>query len=335
MTRGEPWPHVGLATVAIAAAAVLADPAPRVEEAFSFTDRDIAESSGLALQDGLVLTVNDSGGDPVVYAVDPETGDTVGRTTFTAGEVEDVEALAVGPDGTVWVADIGDNGAERSSVAVYAVPPVGRGDRTVEAPRYELTYRDGAHNAETLLCDPRDGRLWVVTKQLFGGEVFAAPRRLDGDGPNVLRPVAAVEGLLTDGAITADGRRALLRGYGRVWLVDTARWQTLASMPLPDQRQGEGIAVTDDPESFLVSTEGPRTPVLRVPMDEQLVEAFTSERPAATRKAAAADADPADEPGPPARSIAVAAGVAVLVAVGAAAGFRSLRGARRRSRSTP
>jgi len=329
--------------VAIAAAAVISDPAPRVEEVFSFADRDIAESSGLALQDGLVLTVNDSGAGPIVYAVDPDTGETVGRTTYTSEEVEDVEALAVGPDGTVWVGDIGDNGADRSSVAVYAVPPVGRGDRTVEAPRYELTYRDGPHNAETLLADPHDGRLYVVTKQLFGGDVFAAPRRLDEDGPNVLAPVASVSGLLTDGAFTADGRHALLRGYGQVWLADTDDWRDLADMPLPDQRQGEGIAVTDDPESFLVSSEGARTPVLAVPMDEEMVDALTGDAsavpeptPQQAGPAAAQDGSSADEPGVfhlHGRAIKLAAVLLLLVVAGLAAGVRSLRGARRRSRS--
>jgi hypothetical protein len=346
MTRGGPWPHVGLAAAAIAAAAVISDPAPTVEEVFSFADREIDESSGLAVQDGLVLTVNDSGDDAVVYAVDPGTGETVGRTTYSADEVEDVEALAIGPDGTVWVADIGDNAAERSSVAVYAVPPVVEGDRTVEASRYELTYRDGAHNAETLLADPRDGRLYVVTKELLGGgDVFAAPRRLDEDQPNVLEKVAPAKGVLTDGAFTADGRHALLRGYGRVWLTDAGGWRTLASMPLPAQRQGEGIAVTDDPESFLLSSEGARTPVLTVPMDEELRDAQTSDGAASPavgsdEVGAAGDAsqqDAADQPGVfhlHGRALKLAAALLVAVALGVAAGARFLRGGRRRSRWT-
>ncbi len=349
MSRGGPWPHVGLAAVAIAAVAVIADPAPEVEETFSFVDRDIAESSGLALQDGLVLTVNDSGDDPVVYAVDPATGETVGRTTYTSEEVEDVEGLAVGPDGTVWVGDIGDNAAERDSVAVYALPPVGRGDRTVEAPRYELTYPDGAHNAETLLADPRDGRLYVATKQLVGGgEVFAAPSQLREDGPNAIEPVAEVNGLLTDGAFTADGRHALLRGYGRVWLAETDTWRYLANMPLPDQRQGEGIAAIEDPESFLISSEGARTPVLTVPMSEELVEALAggeggdgeqespSASPEGTGRAAPQDASDGDDPGVlelGGRGLALAAVLLGIVAILTAAGVQLLRGARRRDRS--
>jgi hypothetical protein len=329
VTRGGPWPHVGLAAVAIAAAAVVADPAPRVQEAFSFADRDIDESSGLALENGLVLTVNDSGGDPVVYAVDPATGETVGRTTFTSGEVEDVEALAVGPDGTVWVADIGDNGAERDAVAVYAVPPVGRGDRTVDAPRYELTYPGGARDAETLLADPRDGRLYVVSKGLFGGTVFAAPKRLQEDATNRLRRVADVDGLLTDGTFTADGSHALLRGYGRLYVADTDTWRYPAEMPLPDQRQGEGLALDDEPGKVLVSSEGARTTVMVVPLTEPVRNALADARPDDKPERPLA----VDDPGPPVReavglAVTGVVGTLALVAVGL-----WVRGARRRSRS--
>jgi len=333
--------------MAIAATAVIAGPAPTVDETFSFADRDIDESSGLALQDGLVLTVNDSGDDAVVYAVDPATGETVGRTTYTSDEVEDVEALAVGPDGTVWVADIGDNAAERSSVAVHALPPVERGDRTVEAPRYELTYSDGAHNAETLLVDPRDGRLYIATKEMLGGDVYVAPRRLDEDGPNVLEQVAPVEGLLTDGTFTADGRHALLRGYGRVWLAETDTWRYTATMPLPDQRQGEGIAVTDDPESFLISSEGARTPVLTVPMSKALLNARSGggssgggqQSPSASTEDGGRpeqEEAAADDPGVfnlHGRALKLGAVLLGIVAIGAVAGVRFLRGARPRSRS--
>ena len=341
MTRGGSWPHVGLAAVAVAAAAVVADPAPRVEEAFRFADRQIEESSGLARAEGLVLTVNDSGDDPVVYVVDPASGETVGRTTYTSDEVEDVEALGVAADGTAWVADIGDNGAERETVAVYAVPGgpgAWEGDREVEAPRYDLAYPDGPRDAETLLVDPRDGRLLVVTKSLFGGAVFAAPRSLEEDAVNRLRPVGSVEGLLTDGTTTADGEHALLRGYGRLWLVEAGTWRTLASMPLPDQRQGEGIMLGDDTEHVVVSSEGARTQVLVVPLADPVLDAFedTGGEGAGSRgDRPGRDArQPPIEEGRSTREVVglAAGGVLGVLALGAAA--VGVRGARRRGRST-
>jgi hypothetical protein len=338
VTRGGPWPSVGFAAVAIAAAAVLSHPAPRVEEVFHFTDPAIDESSGLAVLHGLVLTIDDSGAGPVVYAVDPATGDTVGRTTYSPDAVEDVEALGVAPDGTVWVADIGDNGADRDAVSLYAVPGVGRGDRTVTAHRYDLVYPDGPRDAETLLVDPRDGRLTIVSKGLFGGAAYAVPRHLREGTPNRLHRVAAVDGLLTDGTTTADGRHALLRGYGRLYVADTRTWRYLADMRLPDQRQGEGITLGDDPEHVLLSSEGAGTAVLAVRLGKPLLEALHG-APAGdgprTTPAGSRDAGSAEDPGPPATEVAGLAAGGALALAALVGTVVAVRGARRRSRSTP
>jgi hypothetical protein len=162
---------------------------------FSFVDPAIDESSGLVDLGSLVVTTDDSGGDPLVFVVDPRSGRTVGHATFT-DRVVDVEALAPAGDDVVWVGDIGDNDEQRDSVRVYRVP-VARGDHRVDAPSYELVYPDGAHDAESLVAAP-DGRLYVVTKGLLGGTAYVAPRHLDPDRPNRLRPVAPVDVWATD-----------------------------------------------------------------------------------------------------------------------------------------
>jgi hypothetical protein len=94
---------------------------------FSFVDPAITESSGLVDLGSIMVTTNDSGGDPLVFVIDPRSGRTVGRTTFTDA-VTDVEALAPAGGHAVWVGDIGDNDEQRASVQVYRVP-VARGDR--------------------------------------------------------------------------------------------------------------------------------------------------------------------------------------------------------------
>ena len=204
---------VTAALVSTTFAVPVAAPAPvetRAEEVFRFADPAIDESSGLVDLGDTVLTVNDSGDDAVVYVVDKASGETVGRTTY-ADEVVDVEAMAMGPDGDVWVGDIGDNRAHRVSVAVYRLPPVTPGDRTVTAERFDLVYAGGPRDAEALLVHPETGRLSVVSKSLFTGEVFEAPRRLRADRPNRLRRVGRVGGLVTDGAWFDDGRHVVLR----------------------------------------------------------------------------------------------------------------------------
>ena len=278
-------------------AAVSAD---RGEVVLTFADPAVVESSGLVVLDDLVVTVNDSGDSGRVFAVGPE-GRTVGVTTFAESPV-DVEALApAGPahPGEVWVGDIGDNAAARSSVSVTRVP-VGRGDRSGAYPTFELVYADGARDAETLLVDPATGRLHVVSKGIFGGTVYSAPRRLSADRPNVLRPVADSLPVATDGAFWPDGRHLVVRGYGRALVYAWPSMTAVADLDLPDQDQGEGIAVTADGR-VLVSTEGQFTDVLEVPLPRDVRQAVAPERPtsdAARERPPAAPAPVAEEPRP-------------------------------------
>ncbi|HEU4811193.1 MAG TPA: hypothetical protein VFT00_03535 [Nocardioides sp.] len=242
----------------------------------TFRDPEIVESSGLVVRDGLVLTVNDSGDTGRVFAVDPATGETVGVTHWSE-ESFDVEALAPGPDDTVWVGDIGDNDEARDSISVTRVP-VGRGERTVDEDSYELVYPHGAANAETLLAHPGTGRLYVATKDPFGGELFEAPEVLSADEPNRLRPLGHVLSIATDGAFFPDGKHLVLRDYSRAVVYTFPGLVEIASFPLPGQQQGEGIAVEAD-GTVHICTEGQYTDVLQVPLPEDVRRAVAGSGP--------------------------------------------------------
>ncbi len=302
---------VSSALLVLASPGAAAETAKRPEVVFRF-DEQITESSGLVDLGRRVLTVNDSGDDAIVYAVDPGSGATVGRTTY-ADEVADVEALTVGPGGDLWVGDIGDNSRTRTSVRVHRLDGVPSGtqsgDRRVEATTYDLVYRGGPRDAETLLLSPR-GRLHVVSKGLLGGEVYQAPRVLREDQPNVLRPVADVGGQITDGAWFPDGRHVVLRDYRDAFVYDTTDdWRYVGRVPLPPQQQGEGLAVRPD-GSLLVSSEGKRQPVLEVPLPSELAAAM---RPASEDAATPEVVD--DRAGGRWRFLVAAALGAVLVGV--------------------
>lgn len=272
---------------AVAAAAVLvglsapmpvlvppAEASPRLGVELRFDDPDIDESSGLVVRGGDVLTVNDSGDGAVVYVVDAATGATVGRTTYTTDEVVDVEALAAGRDGSVWVGDIGDNDRARPVVSLYRLPAVTRGDRTVSAQRFDLVHPDGARDAEALLVQPSTGRVFVVTKGVFGGQVLAAPRTLRTDRPNRLRPVGSVGGLVTDGTFLPGGA-VVLRDYADGFVVDPRTWRTVGSFRLPRQQQAEAIAPWPQ-RRVLVSSEGETQPLYSAPVPQRLLRQTSS-----------------------------------------------------------
>ena len=277
------------------AAAVLADPAV----AFTFQDPRISESSGLASSStaGIVFTHNDSGDDARFFAVDDQ-GRT--RTVYALPGVQarDWEDMARGPDedgrSSLWLGDIGDNNAKRDlGLLVHRVrepEPTRRERVTTEEPTsFRLRYPDGPGDAEALLVHPRTGRLYVVTKPLAGpAKVYAAPAALDAEGPNALELVASVDLeptgtpggpgigslaqlLVTSGDIAPDGRHLALRTYTDVYEwplqgddVAAALRGTPTVTPLPETRQGEGLAYSTDGDALLLSTEGAGAPVHRL-----------------------------------------------------------------------
>ncbi|MGZ4458251.1 MAG: hypothetical protein ACXVXB_11095 [Nocardioidaceae bacterium] len=301
-----------------------------------FQDPRVLESSGLVDRGRDLATINDSGDGPFVYVVAAATGRTVGVTTYSAGAVEDVEAIAPGRHGSVWVGDTGDNTRSRDDICVYHVPRLRPGDRTVTAPRYRLAYPDGAHDAEALLVTPGRPRVFVVTKSVFGGTVYAAPRRLRTDRVNRLRPFASVPGLVTDGSFLPDGRHVLLRTYGTASAYTFPGFHLVGTVTLPAQPQGEGLSVGRQGR-ILVSSEGERSSVLEVHLPAGLAQRVSGTRPDAPLPPAVRTTQPPvrDNPASSAdhdRGLRFRGGVGVVLAAlaMAALGYLTLRGARLR-----
>ena len=252
-------------------------------------DSRITESSGLAastLHPGVLWTHNDSGNPPRIYAI-AKNGSTAATLTLLAEPNVDWEAIAItrGTTGQalIAVADTGDNNAVRSSVRIALVeePQKLRTASVTPVHVLRLRYPDGPRDAEALLADPRTGRLYLVSKNLFGSELFAVPKRVWPNPPagsdrvspvTKLTKVASMSaGLITDGTFLPNGRM-LLRGYGKVFVMDrpeaveNRRIATLADARLPSQDQGESITVTNGGRQALIGSEGRREPVLRIPV---------------------------------------------------------------------
>lgn len=240
---------------------------------FRFQDPDIVESSGLVVQDGVFLTVNDSGDRGRVFAVDPGTGRTLGVTEWSA-DPDDVEALAPAGAGRVWVGDIGDNATSRDAIEVARVSV----DDGAAPEVFALTYPERAFDAETLLAHPVTGRLYVASKVVFGGRLYAAPARLRTDRANPMEELGQVLPIATDGAFFPDGRHLVLRDYGRAVVYTFPALEVVGEVELPDQRQGEGIAVAPDGTVY-VSSEGRRAPVLEVALPGKVRNAVAGTSP--------------------------------------------------------
>ena len=162
------------------------------------------------------------------------------------------------------------------------VPLVDGGGAT-SATTYELVYPDGAHDAESLLRHPETGRLFIASKDIFGGTLSAAPTELSADAPNQLTVVGPVMAIATDAAFAADGRSFVVRGYGSATVYEFPSLEPLTRFELPDQQQGEGLAITAAGD-LLLSSEGLNAEVLRVPIPVSVTVAPTDEaQPSATQ----------------------------------------------------
>lgn len=246
-------------------AAAAAPAAADEPDGFTLSDSRITESSGLAASrahPGTYWTHNDSDDGPYVYAVDGSSGRTVARITLRGiGAPRDVEAVSVGPDGAVYVGDIGDNlGGTWSHVWIYRFPePAKLRDATVTATQFDVVYADGPRDAEALMVHPGTGRVYLASKkQGGGGALYEGPRRLTTSGPNTFRKVAPIDLWVTDGAFSPDGTRLVMRSYfgARIYRWREGRPEDIGSVGVPMQQQGESVTFAPDGRTLLYGSEG-------------------------------------------------------------------------------
>jgi hypothetical protein len=262
-------PLAVIGAVAVGATLLLAGPSATSASAADrvvcrFTDTRFTEISGLtysAQHPAILWLHNDSGGGPVIYAVSAATCRTLATVTITGIEARDLEGIATGVDErgrpVLWLADIGDNRDSWPEVRLHRIrEPARIVDARIPAQTFRFTYRDRPHDAEAVLASPALGPVWVVTKQLARGRVYRLPDPLSAGRLNVARPVARIGGLVTDGAISPDGTRYVLRDYVNATLYEGAPpGRQVAVIPLPLQFQGEAITWTSDGRALLVAGE--------------------------------------------------------------------------------
>ncbi len=233
---------------------------------------EIHESSGVAVSRthaGLFWTHNDSG-DPLLYAVDAQ-GRTAGRVRISGASVEDWEDIALAPcpagGDCLYVADIGDNDAERASVTVYRVPePAPGASESAPAAAVRLRYPDGAHDAEAMFV--LNGAIHVVTKGESGPIAqYRAPAAAAGEATleriRTLSPGKVERPERITGAdASADGRWVVLRTL-REAMIHPAASLVGSGAASPrrvdlgglNEKQGEGIGFTPD-GSLVLTSEG-------------------------------------------------------------------------------
>ncbi|MCW3819314.1 esterase-like activity of phytase family protein [Micromonospora sp. DR5-3] len=265
----------------------------------------MTEISGMVATGTGFVVVNDSADEEPrrrIFFLDADCD--VVRTVRYPSRPRDTEDLAVDADGTLWVADIGDNDRTRQTVALWKLPP--GAERPV---LHRMTYPDGPHDAEALLIN--GGRPVIVTKQGGAAGLYAPTGDLKPGATVPLErvgqvrlphtttsnPFAFLGGLVTGAATAPDGRRVVLRTYADAFEFDVdgdviaaLTSGTPRVVPLPDEPQGESITYSRDGRFLLTVSEtadqpaGTKPTILRYPVP--VVASATAEVAAPTPTAA-------------------------------------------------
>lgn len=235
---------------------------------------------------GVLFAHEDSTGAPIVHALDVS-GSALAELTLEGAPNNDWEDIAIGPgpDGGTYlfIGDIGDNpvrtgGTPRTEIQVVRLPEPDLSPMqdfvqltltTLDVLRF--TYPSGIHESETLMVDPTNGDLVIVTRSAVGdSHVFRTPGSTPPETPTVLEEIATVAfepsgngALATAGDISPAGDRVMVRTYTSVYLWPRPSGASLASAMLGPPRviawavepQGEGISFSADGHAWLSSGE--------------------------------------------------------------------------------
>lgn len=274
-------------------------PVPGETLAWGDVDSDeVNEASGLghsAANPGVLWTHNDSGDSARIFAM-TEDGTHLGEFHISA-PARDWEDLALGWDETiggpaVYIGDIGDNPSSREDIRVVVVaePSVSPTQAPVEAELdpaavLELTYPDGAHNAEMLGLDPVTGDLIIVTKDGSGATaVYRKPAPHIDATSTELEFVAELQfgtaplsgnSSTTGGDFSVLGDQIAIRTYSDLYLwrrdQSDSLAETFATEPCdlepPSERQGEAMTFTADGAGYVLVSEGQGQPISYTPLD--------------------------------------------------------------------
>ena len=248
-------------------------------------DKKLDEISGVGCSKKnphLLWMHNDSGDGSYVFGINDSTGKLAVTLNYSR-VVKDCEDMAMDyKDNSIYIGDIGDNNAKRKYIAVYKMrePGLAHANKkqqvAINATVLYLKYPDGPRDAETLMIDPVDKVLYIVSKREDSVGVYTAPLNFKSNDTITLKRMCRLHfngfgfgKWITAGDISADGSQILLKNYTNVYYWKRKNnepvWQTMlrkpVELPYTMEKQGEAICFTPNGEGYFTTSEGKAQPV--------------------------------------------------------------------------
>ena len=275
------WPALVLLLLTVAEAVDAAAQQSCRVASQSVSVPDVPEASGIAISQklpGTLWSLNDSG-EPTLFAIsaDGATRARVYVSGASAGDWEDVEVGPCAQGSCLYIGDIGDNSGRRREVFIYRVPEPDSGATvSARAESMRVSYPDGPRDAEALIVLP-NGTLYIVSKGELGAvALYRAPQPFRNGATAQLERVATLTeadggntgrvsrpNRVTGASSTPDGRWIVLRTLYAITFYDAATFTAgntreafRYDVSAVRERQGEGIAISDDGTVWLASEGG-------------------------------------------------------------------------------
>jgi hypothetical protein len=249
-------------------------------------------------QPGVFFSINDSGNDALLFALDT-TGADRGVWRVSGASNVDWEDTAIGPcargDTTscVYIGDTGDNDAMRPSRTIYRVvepdamaSSKGKITGIVRAEALQYRYQDHPHDVEAMYVPP-NGDIVLITKRPIivrlgnfrQALVFRIPSSLWGTRTSVVAtlvdslpivPGSAPFRLITDAALSPDAKHLAVRTYAQVYIFATDSLTgainhdiapSVCDVTTLKEFQGEGVSWANNDGRLIFTSEGKRSPL--------------------------------------------------------------------------
>lgn len=289
--------HTSIALVAACLAANLHAACPEFDPALrvgTVNHSSLTEISGIAASrqtPGVIWAHDDSGDVNRVFALSTS-GAHLGTYYFGGVTAVDWEDMAIGPGPMagadyLFMADTGNNALTRSTVTIYRIAEPSLANVTAPAEvtlsgaeAFPVRYPDGNRDAETILVDPINGDIVLLTRdRSLTGITYVYVYPVEEQAPGQVVTLTYVGSIVSSveikgGDVSPDGSCAILRRHSTTtkadgWLYFRAAGTRLhevfattpCPVPLPSEPQGEAVTFSPDGAGYYTISEGVSQPI--------------------------------------------------------------------------